>query len=280
MSDPAGHARALVALRFFGQGVIVDTLELGLADLVRALWRPFVSPADPSTGDIAATPAAVHLAVPQGGTRVEDLGWLNSALNTTAMELTPQLAVHAGVVRRGDIVVAFPARSGVGKSTLTGACLRAGFQYVSDEALCLSYESNLVHPYPRPIGLSAWSAHELGVDGVPAGDDVLVLPYDFGSRSTAIDESLRLTHIVLPRRIDGSTATSPASLAPAPAHEAIEALLRMSFNHYRRPVDAMRLVASVVADASVSMLTYGDARAAAALMAQVFLPLVDELPNP
>jgi hypothetical protein len=28
------------------------------------------------------------------------------------------------------------------------------------------------------------------------------------------------------------------------------------------------------------MLTYGDARAAAALMAQVFLPLVDELPNP
>ncbi|HEY0869455.1 MAG TPA: hypothetical protein VGD55_03570, partial [Acidothermaceae bacterium] len=283
-SGPAGAMEAIVTLRFFGQVVIVDTREPSLADVVRALWRPFVSPADGSADAAAASPP-VHLAVPHGGTRAEDLGWLNSTLNSTAMELTPHLAVHAGVVRRGDIVVAFPAHSGVGKSTLTGACLRAGFEYVSDESLCLSYENNWVHPYPRPIGLSAWSAQALDVDGVRAGDDVLVLPQDFGSTSTAIDESLRLTHVVLPRRIDKSA--EPSSLAAAPAHEAIEALLRMSFNHYRRPVDAMRLVASVVADADLSVLTYSDARDAAALMAQAFpevsaggSPLVDELPHP
>ena len=180
--------------------MIVDTGEPSLADVVRALWRPFISPVDVASD----ASAAVRLAVPRDRPRVEGLGWLSSALNSTAMELTPHLAVHAGVVRRGDIVVAFPARSGVGKSTLTGACLREGFEYVSDEALCLSYDDHLVHPYPRPIGLSAWSAPELGVNGVRAGDDVLVLPDEFGSKSTAIDEPLRLTHVMLPRRIDGA----------------------------------------------------------------------------
>jgi hypothetical protein len=283
-------ADAVVVLSFFGQAVIVDASAPSLADLIRTLWQPFVSTTET---DVAT---AVQVAIPPHHSSVADLGWLNSALNSTAMELTPHLAIHAGVLRHRDVVVAFPARSGIGKSTLTGACLREGFDYVSDEALCLSYDNHLAQPYPRPLGLSLWSARELGVVGVPAGDDVLVLPHEFGARSTAVDEPLRLTHVVLPRRIDSRLPASLASLSPAPASEAIEAMLRMSFNHYRRPEDAVRLVASVVAAAHVSVLTYSEAREAAALMAQTFgtrnppdpqagsattgSPLVDELPHP
>jgi serine kinase of HPr protein (carbohydrate metabolism regulator) len=277
-------------VRFFGRAVIVGTGDPSLADVVRTLWRPF-APADVSTSDSSSDTDVIEVTVPPGGRPVDDLGWLNSALNSTAMEVAPHLAVHAGVVRRGDVVVAFPARSGVGKSTLTGACLREGFDYVSDEALCLSYENNLVHPYPRPLGLSSWSARELAVAGVRAGDDeLLVLPHEFGAKASAVDEPLRLTHIVLPQRV----ADGAASLTPAAAHEAIQALLRMSFNHYRRPADAVRVVASVVAGARVNVLTYSSAVEAAALVAQCFSahaaepgrapaavsPLVDELPHP
>lgn len=287
MSVMSPSAHRFVALNFFGHTVVVDAGAPSLADLVRTLWQPFVSTAET---DVAT---AVQISIPPHHNSVADLGWLNSALNSTAMELTPDLAIHAGVIRHGEVVVAFPARSGVGKSTLTAACLREGFDYVSDEALCLRYDNHLAQPYPRPLGLSTWSAHELGVTGAPAGDDVLVLPHEFGARSTAVDEPLRLTHVVLPRRIDGRT---PPSLARAPASEAIEALLRMSFNHYRRPEDAVRLVASVVAAAHVSVLTYGEAGEAAALLAQTFgapappvsgagkpttdSPFVDELPHP
>ena len=209
MSSPSAHP--FVALSFFGHAVVVDASAPGLADLIRTLWQPFVSTAQT---DVTT---AVHITIPPHHSSVENLGWLNSALNSTAMELTPHLAIHAGVIHHGDVVAAFPARSGIGKSTLTGACLREGFDYVSDEALCLSYDSHLVQPYPRPLGLSSWSAHELGVIGVPAGGDVLVLPHEFGATSMAVDEPLRLTHVVLPRRNDSNR---PASLARAPASEA------------------------------------------------------------
>lgn len=293
----AASSRTVVALAFFGQAVLVDAREPRLADAVRTLWQPFVSPGLPATDAVRLTVPS-HDSADSADSAVHDLGWLNSALNRTAMELTAHLAVHAGVVRRGDVVIAFPARSGVGKSTLTGACLRAGFDYVSDEALCLGYDNHLVQPYPRPLGLSSWSAHKLAVTGASAGHDVLVLPRDFGAASTSIDELLCLTHIVLPRRIDGAngvegTVRTAATLAPAPAHEAIEALLLMSFNHYRRPADAVRLVASVVAAARVSVLTYDDAVEAAALVAEAFVakeapaansptnnsPLVEKLPH-
>jgi hypothetical protein len=258
--------RASVTLSFFGRAVLVD-VGASLADVLAMLWKPFVLAPAAAPTDPSAISNAVPVCAPRHDSSEEDLAWLNTALNSTAMELAPHLAVHAGVVRRGAVVVAFPARSGIGKSTLTGACLREGFDYVSDEALCLSYDDKLVHPYPRPIGLSPWSARELGVTGVQAGDDVLVLPQEFGARSTPTAESLRLTNVVLPRRLDNG---APASLVPATASEAIETLLRMSFNHYRRPVDAMRLIASVVAEASVMVMTYSNAGEAAALMAQAF----------
>jgi hypothetical protein len=106
--------------------------------------------------------------VPAGTTTDEALSLVLAEINTTALAEADLYAVHAGAVARGGRVVAMPAVSGTGKSTLTAACLRAGMEYVSDEALCLDWETGHVVPYPRPIALSPWSAAAIGL-GRPGG---------------------------------------------------------------------------------------------------------------
>jgi hypothetical protein len=67
-----------------------------------------------------------------------------------ALEASPWLFIHAGVVgwNRGAIVI--PGRSGSGKSTLVAALISAGADYYSDEYAVFD-ESGYVHPYPKPL---------------------------------------------------------------------------------------------------------------------------------
>ena len=71
-------------------------------------------------------------------TEADGLVDLLALLNRTALAQCRSYAVHAGAVARSGAVTAFPAVSGAGKTTLTAACLRSGFDYVSDEALVLA----------------------------------------------------------------------------------------------------------------------------------------------
>lgn len=86
--------------------------------------------------------------------RAHDTSWarlgdaLFAELNLHAIEGFAEFAVHAGVVAEGDRVIAFPAESEAGKSTMTAACLGTGFQYVSDEALCVDFASGEYSPIP------------------------------------------------------------------------------------------------------------------------------------
>jgi hypothetical protein len=259
---------SLVELRFFGSRVALETHSSELAGVVRTLWAPFLaSDADLPTSGIA-TPATVIEIPDADQPRSNQLGWLNATLNSTAMELSPCLCIHAGVVACDEGVVAFPGRSGAGKSTLTSACLQHGFDYVSDEGLCLDYDLATVRPYPRPIGLSPWSSAAMGErsagGGAEAGEDWLMSAADLGSRAVLPETlHLRVVHVVLLDR----RADIPAALHEAERREAIEALLTMSFNHYKRPADALALVAAVVAEARVSRLTYSDPHEGARLLA-------------
>lgn len=184
-----------------------------------------------------------------------------AALNAAALAQAGCLAVHAGVVARDGRAVAFPAGSGQGKSTLTAALLRAGWDYVSDEALCLDWADGSLWSYPRPLELSAWSRAAVGLAGSSDGRDVLLTAADLGARVAAAP--LRLTHVVLPARRDG---TGGVSLVPAPARQAAAALLSRSFNHWRDPARAFELVHQVVPAVRVWRLRLGSPTAAAALL--------------
>jgi hypothetical protein len=61
------------------------------------------------------------------------------------------LDIHAGVVGDGRRCYLFPAAPGSGKSTLTAALVRRGFEYFSDEVALLQRDTLHVEPVPLAI---------------------------------------------------------------------------------------------------------------------------------
>ncbi len=184
-------------------------------------------------------------------------------LNLQAIDGYREFAAHAGAVAMGDRVVAFPAASGDGKSTLTAACVGAGFAYVSDEALCVELASGRVVPYPKPIMLSERSRLLLGLPPpaghLEGGDEAAITPEELGSAPA--EGKLRLTDVIRLVRAPGRPR-----LRPLPSAEAMATLLRMSFNHYKRPRESFELASRLARDSRSWALEYDDPRAAAELL--------------
>jgi hypothetical protein len=63
--------------------------------------------------------------------------------------------LHAAVVAWEGRVVALPAFSGTGKSTLTLVSLADGFEYLSDELAPIDLGTLTVHPYPHALCLKS-----------------------------------------------------------------------------------------------------------------------------
>ncbi len=170
-------------------------------------------------------------------------------VNASALGQFGGAAVHAGAVAADDAVVAFPAPSGAGKSTLTAACVECGFRYVSDEALCLDYESGQVVPYPKPLVLTSERDHRT---------EVLVAPRRIVGRG----RPLRLRHVVLPVR-----GRVRERLEPLPRTEGLRALFELSFNHYKAPRATYELYARLAPRFQVWRVEYSEAARAARLLA-------------
>lgn len=191
-----------------------------------------------------------------------DLPTLMSALvanlNFAAVEKCERFAVHAGVVGWPEGRLAIPASSGHGKTTLTAALLRQGFTFLSDEALVFDDDASVV-PYPKPIALSEWSADRLGVSR-SSHAEILALPGDLGS---SFGSGGRLTDLVV-----SEYGHSELRLEALPKSQAVAALIRYSFNHYKDPERAFRLATEVARDLRVWSLEYDDPLEAAELLSE------------
>jgi hypothetical protein len=75
---------------------------------------------------------------------------------TVCFETPGRLMIHAGAVARDSRAVLLPAVAESGKSTLTAGLVRAGLDYLSDEAGALTADG-LVDPYPKSIALDPGS---------------------------------------------------------------------------------------------------------------------------
>jgi hypothetical protein len=202
--------------------------------------------------------------------RAHDTSWarlgdaLFAELNLHAIEGFAEFAVHAGVVAEGDRVIAFPAESEAGKSTMTAACLGTGFQYVSDEALCVDFASGRVLPYPKPIMLSE---HSRSLLGIPAPLTRLEGEHEeagflAGELGAGLAEGeLRLGDVLKIVRREGGP-----ELRQLHASEAVSLLLRMSFNHYKRPRESFDLVTRLARETRVWELGYHEPVPAAELL--------------
>jgi hypothetical protein len=185
-------------------------------------------------------------------------------LNRHAIDAFEGFAVHAGVVAMGGNAIAFPGESGIGKSTLTAACIDAGFAYVSDEALCIDHDHGHVVPYPRPIALSPHGWHLARLSGAPEngiddGVEVLFSAAQLDARLTA--DVLKLAHVVQLVRDEG-----PARLVSMPRSRALASLLEMSFNHYKDPDGSFRTASQLAVEAHAWRLEYSDPQQAARLL--------------
>jgi hypothetical protein len=252
---PGDGGPGSVPVSVLGMRFDIDVADRAVGAELRRLLGPFVVPASTSDSTRARRMAGPAAAAPQ--LLDETLAELNAA----ALAAVDCLAVHAGAVAAAGQVVAFPGPSGIGKSTLTAACLRAGLEYVSDEALCLHWDTGEVIGYPRPMALSGWSAVALGLAGRPT-DEVLVTAADLGA--AVATGPLRLAHVVL---VERAGEGAPTTLDPAPRSRAVAEMLRRSFTHWRAPDRAFTLVHHVMSKADAWRLTLGDPRSAAESLA-------------
>ena len=193
---------------------------------------------------------------------------LLTSLNRAAVDGWDLFAAHAGFVSAGDMAIALPAESGDGKTTLTGACLRAGFDYGSDEAICVDLESAAVVPYPKPLGLSEWSRTALGVEDAalafPAGTaEGYATAADLGAKIAT--GPLRLEHVVISEYGHGAP-----ELEEVAGSEAMRILLEMSFNHYKFGARAFQLAAQLANESTTWRLTYDEPLAAGRLLWERF----------
>ncbi|MGH3649081.1 MAG: hypothetical protein ACRDU9_00105, partial [Acidimicrobiia bacterium] len=181
---------------------------------------------------------------------------LVAGVNNAVISVCQDFAVHSGVVGWDGGILALPAESGDGKSTLTAALVKTGFDYLSDEALVID-DSGAVVGYPKPLALSDWSARSLGLD--PDGAERLVTPHQLGGSFFAGEG--QLTDLVLAEYGHDDT-----SLDPLPRSQAVAALIKLSFNHYLDPERAFRLSTSVARNLSVWKLGYDHPLEAAELL--------------
>lgn len=182
---------------------------------------------------------------------------LTSVVNEYAVWTHSCAALHAGAVRspHGEIVL-LPAASGDGKSTLTGAFVAAGWDYLGDEAIGVRPGSNVAVGYPKRLAIDSSSRAVLNLPESDSGDldpreirdDVARLDGDVGP----------VTRVVLPRYEQGADVVVHR-LAP---HEAVVELLANTLNLARAGQAALDAVCDLAASVPVERLVHGDAHRA------------------
>ena len=267
-TEPPAPTRDRVDVAALGLdiGVIIEDDEL--RELVRYLW------ADCASRTTGGDPFVIHVTgrepwrvqsdahSEQAASLPAAVGAVCAAVNLTVATQTPLLAIHAAVLQKSGTTIVIPGESGAGKTTLTVALLQSGWAYASDEAFALDWRGDATSPYPRPLGVSDWTAEELAVHtGVSGIGERFMRACDFGSKT--VTPGFRVDHVLL---LDRSEPAGQPALLPIHRAEALEALVRQGFTHPRDPERAIRLLADVVRGAQTWRLSYGDPAQAAQLL--------------
>jgi hypothetical protein len=145
---------------------------------------------------------------------------------------TGYAVVHASAAVLRDRAVVLPAPPEHGKTTTIAALVRAGWNFLTDEAALISLDDGLVHPFPRPLMVSPRSMAVLGglKDGLPAPYEAFrhfdhhVAPDDL--RPHCLSGPARARFIVFPSYGEGS----PTLLTAISRAEAAIELLQGCFN--------------------------------------------------
>jgi hypothetical protein len=71
--------------------------------------------------------------------------------------------IHAGVVKKENILIMLAGPPGIGKSTLTQKLVENGFSFFSDDCAPLHKNSGLIHPFPRSMWIVGDSEKNISI---------------------------------------------------------------------------------------------------------------------
>lgn len=193
------------------------------------------------------------------GSRLAGVLRVISEINAVAVAARPDhLVLHAGAVARGGRAVVLPGSSNRGKSTLTTALVRAGYEYLTDEAAAID-SHGVVQSFAKSIALDPGSfglfpdlAPEPAnaVEKVMAGREWHVDPARLGDVANASP----VAAIVCPSWRAGST-TRCARIAGT---EAVHSLLGDAFDFTAGGPDVFAILVDLVESVPVYRLRYSE----------------------
>jgi hypothetical protein len=197
---------------------------------------------------------------------------LMSAVNRAVVDAsTDRLLVHASAVEADGRAILFPAPMEAGKSTLAAGLLRAGYRYVTDEAVAIDLATLEVKPYPRPISLDRGS-WPLFADLRPATPNGVAQfcteQWHISPLSVRPDAVAHASHpaLVAFTRYEPERQTRAQRMQRA---RALCELVGCTFNLRRFGIAAFDALARVVARSRCYRLTVGDLDAACATVDRV-----------
>jgi hypothetical protein len=192
--------------------------------------------------------------------------------NRRAAEQAPQVLVHAGGVERHGTGAMLPASMEAGKTTLTTGLVRAGFRYLTDEAVAIDRTTHTAVPYPKPMSIDpgSWALfpelepdEPLPTNGYKA-DQWQVPPAAI--RADAVGGPCAIGFIVFPVYEAGATT----ELIPLTRGEALVELAKNTFRFDAEGRPTLEVLAEVVRGAEVYRLPNGDLADAVAAVTRLF----------
>lgn len=176
------------------------------------------------------------------------------------------VVLHAAAATCGGLTVMLAGPEEHGKTTTVAGLLRAGYDYVTDEAVVIDAATLSVRPFPKALSVDegAWPLFASSVRGLlppqdrhgptTARERQCQLPAErLGSRSRHTPvQPPRL--LVFPRYVGGSV-TRASRLTPG---ESLRELALSTFHFERKAARNLRALAGVVAGASAIRLVIGD----------------------
>lgn len=253
-------------LRVLGEVVEVQAASRWFHDAVAATCADLRTDDEPTRWMVVReVDGRARVEGPRVGWRsYDDLGALLEGfvaeVNVVVTSWAGGLALHAGAVRRPDgAVMALLGESGAGKSTLVAALVRAGWDYVTDEAVGVVAGLGVVG-YPKPLSLDATSRALVGLPAggadVPAAElrgDVAPLAGTVGPLAAAV--------VLAERRTEAGAETVPLG-----HHEVLAAVAAHALNLPEAGRVGLEALVEVSRDVPCVRLTRGDLGAAVATL--------------
>lgn len=187
------------------------------------------------------------------GTLVAFFGW---HLNQRMVDLTcrDHVVLHAAAATRAGVTLVLPGAEEHGKTTTVAGLLRAGWDYVTDEAVAVDPGTLWLTPFPKALSLDkgAWPLFpELG----PAPGPLCqrhVRAEQLSGRSLSFPvRPPRL--LVFPQYVAGSRT----ALTPLSPGQAVRILAESTFHFTRDPRRNLRVLGALAASATAARLTIG-----------------------